>query len=88
MTPRPALAATIAASLLVLGTTGALAAGSPQWAGRDPDKTSPTTIPVAPPSTTLPATTLAPTTTHRAGDDDDHARGDRRATDRRGRRRR
>jgi predicted metalloprotease len=76
MTPRPALAATIAASLLVLGTTGALAAGSPQLAGHAPDKTSPTTAPVisagstvpapttsAPPTPTGPTTTEAPTST-------------------------
>jgi predicted metalloprotease len=64
MTPRPALAATIAASMLVLGTTGALAAGSPQLSERAPDKTSPTTVPVVAPTTTGPAqTTSAPPTT-------------------------
>ncbi len=54
MTPRPALAAAIAASMLVLGATGALAAGSPQLAGRAPEKTSPTTAPVAASTTTVP----------------------------------
>ena len=67
MTPRPALAATIAASVLVLGATGALAAGSPQLAGRAPDKTSPTTAPVVASPTTVPVPTTsaapAPTTT-------------------------
>ena len=62
MTPRPALAATIAASLLVLGATGALAAGSPQLSGRAPDKTSPTTAPVGAPTTTVPVPSAPPTT--------------------------
>jgi predicted metalloprotease len=61
MTSRPVLAATIAASVLVLGATGTLAAGSPQVAGRSPDKTSPTTVPVVGPTTTVPLpTTSAP----------------------------
>ncbi len=68
MTPRPALAVTIAASMLVLGTTGALAAGSPQLAGHAPDKTSPTTTPVAP-TTTVPEPTRAPTGTDCSDDD-------------------
>ena len=65
MTPRPALAATIAASMLVLGATGALAAGSPQLTERAPDKTSPTTVPVVAPATTVaaPTTSAAPTST-------------------------
>ncbi len=62
MTPRPALAATIAASLLVLGATGALAAGSPQLNERAPDKTSPTTTPIVAPATTP---TAPPPTPHR-----------------------
>ena len=70
MTPRPALAATIAASLLVLGATGALAAGSPQVAGHAPDKTSPTTIAVGAPTTAAPTpattSTIAATTTSAA----------------------
>ena len=66
MTPRPALAATIAASLLVLCATGALAAGSPQLAGYAPDKTSPPTLAVGAPTTTVPpapTTAAAPATT-------------------------
>ena len=66
MTPRPALAATIAASLLVLCATGALAAGSPQIAGYAPDKTSPPTLAVGAPTTTVPpapTTAAAPATT-------------------------
>ena len=80
MTPRPALAATIAASMLVLGATGALAAGSPQLTGRAPDKTSPTTAPVVAPTTTVPAptTSAAPTTTS-AHDLHDGRRPDRRS---------
>ena len=62
MTPRPALAATIAASLLVLGATGALAAGSPQLNERAPDKTSPTTTPIVAPTTTLTPPPTAPPT--------------------------
>ena len=62
MTPRPALAATIAASLIVLGATGALAAGSPQLSDHAPDKTSPTTAPIVAPTTTL-ASTLPPVPT-------------------------
>jgi predicted metalloprotease len=64
MSSRPALAATIAASVLVLCATGALAASSPQVAGRAPDKTSPTTAVTAPPTTAPPPSTVpAPTTT-------------------------
>ncbi len=62
MTPRPALAATIAASLLVLGATGALAAGSPQLSGHAPDKTSPTTAPVGAPTATVAVPPAPPTT--------------------------
>ena len=77
MTPRPALAATIAASLLVLGATGALAAGSPQVAGHAPDKTSPTTIAVGAPTTTAPtpattSTIAAATDVRRHHNHDDH----------------
>jgi predicted metalloprotease len=65
MTSRPALAVTIAASVLVLCATGALAASSPQLAGRPPDKTSPTTAVTIPPPTTVPSptTTAAPPST-------------------------
>ena len=70
MTPRPALAATIAASLLVLGATGALAAGSPQLSGHAPDKTSPTTAPVGAPTTTVAAAA-------RSADDGDDNHDDR-----------
>src|SRR5262245_26654274 len=63
MTSRPALAATIAASVLVLCATGALAASSPQLAGRPPDKTSPPTAVAALPTTVWPgSTTTTPAT--------------------------
>jgi predicted metalloprotease len=61
MSRRPVLAVTIAASALVLGATGALAAKSPQLAGYGPDKTSPTTAPNIAPTTTAP--NVAPTPT-------------------------
>jgi predicted metalloprotease len=61
MSSRPALAATIAASVVVLGATGALAASSPQLAGRAPEKPTPTVAAPAPP-TTVPPTTVTPTT--------------------------
>ena len=88
MTPRPALAATIAASLLVLGATGALAAGSPQLTGRAPDKTSPTTAPLVAPTTTVPTPTTSGPAPDAPPDDLDDARPRHRPADRRRCRRR
>jgi predicted metalloprotease len=62
---KPARAASIAASVLVLGATGALAVDSPQVAGDRGDKTVPSTAVIDAPTTALPTPSVAsaPTTT-------------------------